>query len=154
MSFTTPPHFARSVKIAGRSSLALGLAAVSFAGNATAGAAAPAAAPASADAAIPYLTVLPARAVRSNGDVVHGRIQLRAIIAADGLPTKWSIRVIKRSYGHIVHRVIAHGTLAPTATKTVTAVATGVTRTALTYDVTASNSDGGQPTPPQHARIA
>jgi hypothetical protein len=116
---------------------------------------APAASPAAqAGGAIPYLTVLQPLAVRRHGQIVRGRIQLRAIIAADGLLTKWSIRIIHRHGGHTGYHVIAHGTLSPTSTKTVTAVAFGAPRSVVLYDVTAANADGGRPTPPQHARIA
>jgi hypothetical protein len=105
-------------------------------------------------AAIPYLTVLPPLAVRRQGQIVKGRIRLRAIIAADGLTTHWSIRVVKRSGGQTHFRVLAHGTLKPHATKTVTVVAFGRPESKLKYDVTAKNSDGGTPTPPQQAKIA
>jgi hypothetical protein len=105
-------------------------------------------------AAIPYLTVLPPLAVRQQGQIVKGRIRLRAIIAADGLTTHWSIRTVKRSGGQTHFRVLAHGTLEPHATKTVTVVAFGRPGSKLKYDVTAKNADGGTPTPPQQAKIA
>jgi hypothetical protein len=105
-------------------------------------------------AAIPYLTVLPPLAVRRQGQIVKGRIRLRAIIAADGLTTHWSIRTVKRSGGQTHFRVLAHGTLKPHATKTVTVVAFGQPGSRLKYDVTAKNADGGTPSPPQQAKIA
>jgi hypothetical protein len=105
-------------------------------------------------AAIPYLTVLPPLAVRHGGQIVKGRIELRAIIAADGLRTHWSIRIVKRRGGQVHYRVLAHGVLKPHATKTVTAVAFGARGSRIKYDVTASNADGGTPTPPQQAKIA
>jgi hypothetical protein len=106
------------------------------------------------EAAIPYLTVLPPLAVRRQGQIVKGRIRLRAIIAADGLTTRWSIRVVKRGAGQTRYKVLAHGTLKPHATKTVTVVAFGRPGSKLKYDVTAKNADGGTPTPPQQAKIA
>jgi hypothetical protein len=106
------------------------------------------------EAAIPYLTVLPPLAVRRQGRIVKGRIKLRAIIAADGLTTRWSIRVVKRSGGQTRYKVLAHGTLKPNATRTVVAVAYGTPGSKLSYDVTAHNADGGKPTPPQRAKIA
>jgi hypothetical protein len=106
------------------------------------------------EAAIPYLTVLPPLAVRRQGRIVKGRIELRAIIAADGLTTRWSIRVVKRSGGHARYEVLAHGTLKPNATRTVVAVAYGTPGSKLSYDVTARNADGGRPTPPQRAKVA
>jgi hypothetical protein len=105
-------------------------------------------------AAIPYLTVLPPLTVRQQGQIVKGRIRLRAIIAADGLTTHWSIRVVRRSDGQTHFRVLADGTLKPHATKTVTVVAFGRPGSKLKYDVTAKNADGGTPTPPQQAKIA
>jgi hypothetical protein len=105
-------------------------------------------------AAIPYLTVLPPLAVRRDGRIVKGEIRLRAIIAADGLTTHWSIRTVKRSGGQTHFRVLAHGTLKPHATKTVAVVAFGRPESKLKYDVTARNADGGRPTPPQQAKIA
>jgi hypothetical protein len=105
-------------------------------------------------AAIPYLTVLPPLAVRRQGQIVKGQIRLRAIIAADGLTTHWSIRIVKRSGGQTHFRVLAHGVLKPHATKTVTVVARGRPGSRLKYDVTAKNTDGGTPTPPQQAKIA
>jgi hypothetical protein len=105
-------------------------------------------------AAIPYLTVLPPLAVRRQGQIVKGRIRLRAIIASDGLTTHWSIRAVKRSGGQTHFRVLAHGTLKPHATKTVTVVAFGRPGSKLKYDVTAKNADRGTPTPPQQAKIA
>jgi hypothetical protein len=105
-------------------------------------------------AAIPYLTVLPPLAVRQGGRIVKGKIKLRAIIAADGLPTRWSIRIVKRQGGQTHYSVLAHGTLRPHATKTVTAVASGAVGTKIKYDITASNADGGTPTPPQLAKVA
>jgi hypothetical protein len=105
-------------------------------------------------AAIPYLTVLPPLAVRGEGRIVKGRIRLRAIIAADGLTTHWSIRTVRRSGGQIRFRVLAHGTLKPHATNIVTVVASGQPGSKLKYDVTAKNADGGTPTPPQQAKIA
>lgn len=115
---------------------------------------APAAHPAAQAGAIPYLTVLPPRAVRRHEAIVRGRIQLRAIIAADGLVTKWSIRIIHRQDATVSYRIIAHGTLSPASTKTVTAVAFGSPRGVVVYDVTAANAAGGNPTPPMRARIA
>lgn len=105
-------------------------------------------------AAIPYLTVLQPLAVRRQGRIVKGQIRLRAIIASDGLTTHWSIRTVKRSGGQTHFRVLAHGTLKPHATKTVTVVASGRPGSKLKYDVTAKNADGGTPTPPQQAKIA
>jgi hypothetical protein len=105
-------------------------------------------------AAIPYLTVLPPLAVRREGRIVKGEIRLRAIIASDGLTTRWSIRAVKRGGGQTHFRVLAHGTLKPHATKTVTVVAFGRPGSKLKYDVTAKNADGGTPTPPQQAKIA
>jgi hypothetical protein len=105
-------------------------------------------------AAIPYLTVLQPLAVRRQGRIVKGEIRLRAIIASDGLTTHWSIRTVKRSGGQTHFRVLAHGTLKPHATKTVTVVAFGRPGGKLKYDVTAKNADGGTPTPPQQAKIA
>jgi hypothetical protein len=105
-------------------------------------------------AAIPYLTVLQPLAVRRQGRIVKGEIRLRAIIASDGLTTHWSIRTVKRSGGQTHFRVLAHGTLKPHATKTVTVVASGRPGSKLKYDVTAKNADGGTPTPPQQAKIA
>jgi hypothetical protein len=85
-------------------------------------------------AAIPYLTVLQPLAVRREGRIVKGRIELRAIIAADGLTTRWSIRSVRRSGGQTHFRVLAHGTLKPHATKTVTVVASGRPGSKLKYD--------------------
>jgi len=85
---------------------------------------------------------------------MKGRIELRAIIASDGLRTHWSIRIVKRRGGQLHYKVLAHGVLKPHATKTVTAVAFGARGSKLKYDVTASNADGGTPTPPQQAKIA
>jgi hypothetical protein len=106
------------------------------------------------EAAIPYLTVLPPLAVRHSGLIVRGRIELRAIIAAVGLTTHWSIRIVKRRGGQVRYKVLAHGTLKPNATRTVVAIASGAPGSKLRYDVTASNADGGKPTPPQLAKIA
>jgi hypothetical protein len=106
------------------------------------------------EAAIPYLTVLQPLAVRHHGHIVVGRIKLRALIAADGLQTTWSIRVIHGAGSRRTHHVVAHGTLRPDQISTVSAVVYGQPHSALLYDVTAANAAGGTPTPPLHARIA
>jgi hypothetical protein len=157
---TTPRRTARTAARAA-SCLAIGLAATSATGAGAAATSPPAggATVASAsiappeDTAIPYLTVLQPLAVRRHGHVIRGRIKLRAIIAADGLKTAWSFRVIHGTGANATHRVVAHGTLSPTQTKRVSAVVYGRSHSALRYDVTASNAAGGSPTPPQHARI-
>lgn len=109
---------------------------------------------ADADAAIPYLTVLQPLAVRRHGHIVPGRIRLRAIIAADGLRTTWSIRAIRGHGDRAVYHVVGHGTLGPADTKTVGTVVFGKPRSIVRYDVTAANADGGRPTPVMRARIA
>jgi hypothetical protein len=106
------------------------------------------------DAAIPYLTVLQPLAVRQHGHIVPGRIELRALIAADGLQTTWSIRVIHGAGSGRTYHVVAHGALRPDQTSTVSAVVYGWPHSALLYDVTAANAAGGTPTPPLHAQIA
>jgi hypothetical protein len=140
------------------SSLAIGLAALSSSGAAAAPNAAPTAGTATAaagDAGIPYVSVLQPKAVRRNGKVVGGRIRLRGLIGADGLKTTWSIRTIHHHGDHIEYRVVAHGTVAPEEeAKPISAVVLGKRGSIVNYDITATNSAGGQPTPAMHARIA
>ena len=133
-------------------SLAIGVAAISSSGAA-----------ASTDAAasttgIPYVSVLQAKAVRRNGQIVGGRIRLRGLIGADGLRTTWSIRTIHRRGEKVVYRIVAHGTVAPKEeSKPISAVVFGKRGSVVDYDVTATNSAGGQPTPddarPDRARL-
>lgn len=99
--------------------------------------------------------MLQAKAVRRNGKVGGGRIRLRGLIGADGLRTKWSIRTIHRRGDRITYRVVAHGTAAPDAeSKPISAVVFGKRGSVVRYDVAATNSAGGRPTPTMHARIA
>jgi hypothetical protein len=162
MPITTSPRTLRTAAIAA-SSLAIGLAAMSpsGAGAAPGGAAAPSAPVAAAsgaapaDAAIPYLTVLQPLAVRQHAQIVRGRIQLRALIGADGLKTTWSIRTITHVGGRTVYHVVAHGTAAPgEEAKPASAVVYGTPHSIVHYDVTATNAAGGLPTPQMSARIA
>lgn len=55
--------------------------------------------------------------------------------------------------GQTSYKVLAHGTLKPNATKTITAVASGRSGSKLKDDVTATNADGGKPTTPQVAKV-
>ncbi|MEA2219228.1 MAG: hypothetical protein QOJ35_1854 [Solirubrobacteraceae bacterium] len=158
---TTPRTSLRNAAIAA-SSIAIGLTALSSsnagaAGDAAAARSSPGSAVTAASdyAPIPYLTVLPPEIVRHNGRVMHGRIRLRAIVGASGLETQWSIRIVGRHGDHTDPRVIAHGTVAPTEeAKPVSAVAFGKPRSVVRYDVTATNSAGGQPAPVMRATIA
>jgi hypothetical protein len=142
------------------SSLAIGLAALSTGASAAPGAALTggalgSAAAAASDAGIPYVSVLQPKAVRRNGKVVGGRIRLRGLIGADGLQTTWSIRTIHRVGGHVAHHVVARGTVAPDQeAEPISAVVFGKRGSVVDYDITATNSAGGQPTPTMHARIA
>jgi hypothetical protein len=143
------------------SSLTIGLAALATSGASAApvdpgtGGAPAAATAAASETGIPYVSVLQPQAVRRDGKVVGGRIRLRGLIGADGLETKWSIRTIFHHHGHVIYRVMAHGTVAPTEeAKPISAVVFGLRGRVVDYDITATNSAGGQPTPVMHARIA